>query len=158
METTPQVVEAKGTLTAAIHLTIPRSRMPQVFGPALAEILAVLGAQDIAPAGPFFAHHVSMTPGVFDFALCVPVATSVTPAGRVVPGELPAMRVVRTVHHGPYEGLAEAWGAFDAWIAEAGLRTRPDLVERYVVHPNADPDPAAWRTELNRPLADQPTT
>ncbi|WP_431284096.1 GyrI-like domain-containing protein [Humitalea sp. 24SJ18S-53] len=150
---TPHLADAAGMQTAAIHLTIPRDKMPEVFGPAVGEILATLAAQGIDPAGPFFAHHFSMTPGVFDFALGVPVETPVRPEGRVAPGELPAMRVARTVHYGPYEGLPASWGAFDAWIAAQGLSTRQNLIERYVVHPNADPDPAAWRTELNRPLA-----
>lgn len=38
------------------------------------------------------------------------------------------------------------------WIEANGHRPAPDLWERYVAGPESSPDPAAWRTELNRPL------
>jgi effector-binding domain-containing protein len=60
--------------------------------------------------------------------------------------------VARTVYHGDYEGLHGAWGEFEAWIAESGHTSAADLWERYVVGPESSPDPANWRTELNRPL------
>jgi effector-binding domain-containing protein len=59
---------------------------------------------------------------------------------------------VRTVYHGGYEGLPSAWAEFDAWIASEGLAIGPDLWEVYVTGPESGPDPAIWRTELNRPL------
>ena len=58
-----------------------------------------------------------------------------------------------TVYHGPYEGLPEAWGEFMDWIEKSGLSTAPDLYECYLTNPEENPDPATWRTELNRPLA-----
>jgi effector-binding domain-containing protein len=62
------------------------------------------------------------------------------------------MRVARTVYRGPYEGLGTAWGEFNAWIAANGHTPAPDLWECYVAGPESSPDPATWRTELNRPL------
>jgi hypothetical protein len=46
----------------------------------------------------------------------VPVSAPVTAVGRVYPGERPAIKVVRTVYHGPYEGLGSAWGEFSGWL------------------------------------------
>jgi effector-binding domain-containing protein len=60
--------------------------------------------------------------------------------------------VARVVYRGPYEGLGAAWGEFDAWIAANGHKPGTDLWECYVAGPESSPDPAAWRTELNRPL------
>jgi hypothetical protein len=40
------------------------------------------------------------------------------------------------------------------WIATAGHHPAADLWENYLVHPDSNPDPTAWRTELNRPLLD----
>ena len=93
-----------------------------------------------------------MSPGVFDFELGVPVASSVQASGRVTPGALPAARVARTVYSGPYEGLPAAWGAFTAWMEANGCEQAEDLWEVYAVGPQASPDPANWRTELTRPL------
>ena len=73
--------------------------------------------------------------------------------GRVENGELPAATVARTVYHGDYDGLGEAWGAFGEWMAEAGHAAASNLWESYVTGPESGPDPAGWQTELNRPLA-----
>jgi effector-binding domain-containing protein len=93
-----------------------------------------------------------MDPDTFDFEIGVPVTAPVTAAGRVQPGQLLATRVARTVFHGEYEGLGAAWGEFDAWIAAEGHTPGADLWECYVAGPESNPDPATWRTELNRPL------
>ena len=138
---------------AFIHLTVPRSEIRTVMGPGLAELHAVLAAQDATPSGPWFTHHRRMDPSVFDFEICLPVSRPIVPSGRVQAGCLPAATVAQTVLHGPYEGLGEAWGQLESWIAAQGHRSAPDLWERYVVGPETSADPADWRTELNRPLA-----
>ena len=77
---------------------------------------------------------------------------AMTATGRVQPGQWPAVRVVRTVHHGPCEGLPDAWEEFMGWIETQRHTPAPDLWECYLTNPDSDPDPANWRTELNRPL------
>ncbi len=149
---TPQIVLTTTQLTALIHLTLSREEMREVFGACVGELLAAIQAQGIAPAGPVFTHHLRRPTDTFDFELCVPVATPVTAAGRVQPGTWPAMRVARTIYHGPYEGLPEAWGDFMDWMDAQGLQQAEDLWEGYVTGPHSEPDPAGWRTELNRPL------
>lgn len=149
---TPQIVQTTARTTAFIHLTVTLEEMMQVFGPTIGELMAELAAQGIAPAGPVFAHHLRGPTDTFDFELSVPVATPVAAAGRVQPGEWPAMRVAQTIHHGPYEGLPEAWGEFMDWIAAHGHTPAEDLFEAYLTDPGSHPDPVTWRTELNRPL------
>jgi effector-binding domain-containing protein len=149
---TPQITNTTVQLTALIHLTVPREEIQKVMGPGLGELRAALAAQGITPAGPWFTHHLRIDPALFDFEICVPVTTPVAPSGRMKPGQLPATRVARTVYHGPYEGLGAAWGEFDAWIAAQGYTPGPDLWECYLTGPELNPDPATWRTQLNRPL------
>ena len=148
----PQIVQTTTQLTAFIHLTLSREEMPKVFGACVGELLAAIQAQAIAPAGPVFTHHLRGPTDTFDFELCVPVATPVAAAGREQPGTWPAMRVARTIYHGHYEGLPEAWGDFMDWMETQGLQQAEDLWECYVTGPHSEPDPASWRTELNRPL------
>jgi effector-binding domain-containing protein len=150
----PQITRITAQLTARIHLTVPRAEMRDVMGPGLGEVRAAVAAQGIAAVGPWFTHHLRTDPDVFDFEICVPVTGPVVATGRVKPGEWPAMTVARTVYHGGYEGLGDAWGEFMAWIEAEGHRPGPDLWERYAAGPEAGPDPATWRTELNRPLLD----
>ena len=149
---TPWIEQTEPATAAVIRLTLPRDQMMRLFGPAVGELMAVLASQGIAPAGPVFAHHLKMSPGLFDFELGVPVAAPVQPSGRVNPGELPAARVARTIYSGPYEGLPRAWGAFTAWMEANGCEQADDLWEVYTVGPQASPDPADWRTQLTRPL------
>jgi effector-binding domain-containing protein len=149
---TPRIVQSPAVTAALIRLTIPREQIREVMGPGIGEIMATISAQGIAPAGPWFTHHLRMDPGVFDFEIGVPVAAKVAPSGRVLPGERRAATVARTVYHGPYEGLGTAWGEFEAWIKAAGHTPAEDLWEVYAVGPESGNDPAGWRTELNRPL------
>jgi effector-binding domain-containing protein len=152
MITHPSIAQTKAQHTAFIPLTIAKHEIQQVMGPGISELMSTLAAQGIAPAGPWFTHHRRMLPDSWDFEISAPVAAPVTPAGRVKPGQWPAMRVARTVYQGPYEGLGEAWGAFLKWIESNGHRSAPDLYECYAAGPESSPDPAQWRTELIKPL------
>ncbi|MDB6080494.1 MAG: AraC family transcriptional regulator [Akkermansiaceae bacterium] len=147
---TPEIAETTRKLTAIVPIRTPREKMGEVMGPGVEELFGTLAAQRIEPVGPWFTHHLEITPEEFNFEICIETATEVTPAGRVKPGEWPAMKVVRTVYHGPYEGLGEAWGEFDPATAALGLKTATDLWEVYVVNPATTSDPAEFRTQLNR--------
>ncbi len=86
----PQITQTTAQLAAVIRLTIPRSEIQNAMGSGIGELMTTLAAQGIAPTGPWYSHHLRMDPGIFDFEIGVPVSAPVTPAGRVVPGELPA--------------------------------------------------------------------
>ena len=150
----PEIVHTAAQLTATIHLSIPRAEIQQVMGPAMGEVISTLAAQGIVPAGPMFSHHFRMTPDRFDFEVGVPVAMPIVAAGRVKPALLPAVKVARTIYHGPYEELGNAWGEFCSWLSAQGLTPAEDLWECYVTGPEASSDPSNWQTELNRPLLD----
>jgi len=149
---TPHITKTAIQLAAAIRLTIPRAEIRKVMGPGLNEVRAAIEAQGIASVGPWFTHHLRIEPDIFDFEICVPVAVPLVASGRVKPSQLPATTVARTIYRGAYEGLPAAWGQFDAWITANGHARAPDLWECYVAGPESSPDPATWRTELNRPL------
>jgi effector-binding domain-containing protein len=149
---TPQITKTAVQPAAVIRLTIPREEIRNVMGPAIGELMAAVTAQGIGPAGPVFSHHLRMDPASFDFEVGVPVTKPVTTVGRVKSGQLPAATVARTVYHGDYEGLGGAWGEFSRWIAANGHTPAADLWECYVAGPQSNPDPATFRTQLNRPL------
>lgn len=138
---------------AGLRLTIPKAEIQRAMGPGLETVHAALAAQGVAPAGPWFTHHFRIDPLSWDFEIGVPVARPIAPAGGVTPSAWPAMRVAHATLRGGYERLAAAWGAVDAWIATEGFAPRADRFEVYAVGPEVGPDPAAWRTELIRPLA-----
>ena len=149
----PEIIMTNVQEAAVIRLTIPRSEMMKVFGPAVGELMAALAAQGVEPVGAVFAHHLKMSPDAFDFELGVKVSAPVKATCRVKAGQLPAVKVARTVYSGPYEGLPSAWGEFDKWMRANGHEQAENLWEVYSVGPQSSPDPANWRTELNRLLA-----
>lgn len=152
MSLTPVILQTQAHAAAVIHITTPRAQMMKVFGPAVGELMSALAAQGVEPVGAVFAHHRKVSPDTFDFELGVQVSGSIKAVGRMKPGELPAAEVARTIYSGPYEGLQSAWGEFDAWIKANGHKKAQSLWELYSVGPQSTPDPAGWRTELNRPL------
>jgi len=149
----PHITQTSALPAAVIRITVPRSELQAAMGPGYTELMETLAAQGIPPAGAWFTHHLRMDPEVFDFYIGAPVAAPITPRGRVQPRELPAALVARTVYHGPYEGLPDAWGEFDVWITAQGLSPAPGLWEVYQFGPESGADPAAYRTQLSRPLA-----
>src|SRR6266850_1423943 len=128
MISTPQIIQTDAQEAAVIRLTIPRSEMMKVFGPAIRELMAALAAQGVEPVGAVFAHHLKMSPDIFDFELGVQVSSPAKATGRVKPGQLPAVKVARAVYSGPYEGLPSAWGEFDKWMRANGRDHRSSSV------------------------------
>ncbi len=151
---TPIILQTAAQKVARVHLTVPRAEIQHVMMPGLNEIKAVLEDQGIKPTGPWFTHHLQMSPEVFDFEICLPVDTSIKAVGRVQAGEIPSVRAARTVYHGDFEGLGDAWGQFMDWIETNHHRSAPDLLETYLAGPESSPDPANWATQLTRPLLD----
>ncbi|MEZ5395935.1 MAG: GyrI-like domain-containing protein [Bryobacterales bacterium] len=150
---TPKIVEVSAQLVAVIRLTIPRSEIRSVMGPAIGEVMAAAHrAQDIGPAGPLFAHHFQIDPETFDFEVGVPVGRAGRRVGRVEAGELPACTVAQALYRGDYERLGEAWRELDRWIEANGHTPAEDRWEVYIAGPGSSPSPAHWITELNRPL------
>src|SRR5258705_6257737 len=112
----PHIVKTEAELTAAIGLPIPRAEIQSVMGPAIAEVMAAIAAQGIAPAGPVFSHHLRMDPDTFDFEVGVPVMAPVSATGRVKASQLPAVTVARAVYHRSYVRLGSAPGEVIRWM------------------------------------------
>ena len=151
---TPRIARNEAEATAVIRIEVPRAEIQKVMEPAITEVLEVLRAQGVQPAGPLLSYHRSMDPAVFNFEVGYPVSIDVRPSRRVVPSSLPAATVARTVYHGGYEGLGAAWGELFEWMKAEGHEPGPNLWERYFTGPEAGPDTSRWRTELNRAVVE----
>ncbi|RYD32473.1 MAG: AraC family transcriptional regulator [Verrucomicrobiaceae bacterium] len=143
------IIQTEVQPAAVIHLNIPRDEIQTMMGPAITEVIEAVTSQGIGPAGPVFAHHFGMEPGIFNFHVGVPVHGPVTPAGRVKAAELPDAKVARTIYTGPYEGLGEAWERFVDQLQAGGYQLGPSLWERYLTDPSQVPDASHYQTELN---------
>jgi effector-binding domain-containing protein len=152
MLSTPEIVTTTSVSAASIKLKVPGSEIMTHMGPGITEVYATLAAQVITPAGPWFTHHFKAPGAFFDFEICVPVATPVTPSGRVVMTTIPAAKVARATYTGPYEGLGGGWGELMTWIKGQNLATEDALWEIYAKGPESGPDAANYATILHKPL------
>lgn len=141
----PTIVQTEALSAAVIHFTVAKNKIQEVMGPGLKELRDTLTAQGIEPTGPWFTHHLTLDPSRWDFAIGLPISATIKPQGRVKAGELPALTVARTVYHGGYEGLGNAWGELMSWIEAQGHVAASSLWEVYL-------DEKPHRTELTRPL------
>lgn len=67
-------------------------------------------------------------------------------------GTLPGGEVAATWHAGPYDTLAAAYGALEAWMEEQDRKPAGAPWEVYRTDPGETPDPAAWKTEVLWPI------
>ena len=106
----PLITRSFAQSLAVLHQTVPRAEIRNVMGPGLVEVRNVVAAQGIEITGPWLTHHLRMDPEVFDFEICLPVASPIVAAGRVKPGISHAAWVAQTVYQGGYEGLGVGVG------------------------------------------------
>ena len=109
---TPQIVQTETLIMAKLYAKVPTSQIQTEMGKLVQEVIGEVQKQGVAITGPWFMHHFQRPVDFFDFEVCMPVATRIQPTGRVLPGEWPAMKVIRTFYRGNYSGLPAAWGEF----------------------------------------------
>ncbi|MCB9184930.1 MAG: GyrI-like domain-containing protein [Flavobacteriales bacterium] len=149
MITPPEVIRTKEIATAVIPLVVPGRDMPKYMDPAIQELIKTITGQGIQITGPMFSYHHRRPSDTFDFEIGFPVSGAVKPEGRVINGKLPAVKVVRSVYQGPYEGLAQAWPELQTWVRTNGHGETGRFWESYLTNPEEVKDPKDYRTELN---------
>lgn len=149
MNTTPELITTRKTATAMIRLVIPCQDMGEHMDLAVQEVLKVIAGQGVPITGPMFCHHHRKPDDTFDFEIGFPVGHAIREEGRVKNGVLPAVRVVRSVYQGPYEGLTQAWQAMQRWAREHGYGETGIFRECYLNDPEEVSGPEEYRTELN---------
>lgn len=147
-----EVKEVDVQHTMTIRVTVKRSELGDTFGIILPEVWAHLQKLGTTPVGPPFALYHSFSADSVDVEGGMPVATATEGAGRVKSSQLPAGHVAATWHVGPYDSLAEAYTALDAWVEEQGREAAGAPWEIYWTDPKEVPDPARWRTEVFQPI------
>lgn len=137
---------------AIISAEVPPAELPKTIGEAMCEIEAHLTEAGVEIAGPPFVRYLGFGPGPLKAEIGFPVLRPAPHVGRMYPGRLPGGRVASIVHIGPYETLEQTYGKLQAWLAEAGIQGTGPMWEVYWSDPEAEPDPATWRTEILLPL------
>lgn len=157
-----EIVALEPQTTAAVRIQQPMAELDLAaafdrFLPLIGDWLTAQGAE---AAGPPFGRYHAFGPDTVDVEIGFPVASrppgvaplASLPAGDVGISELPGGPVARTVHRGPYDGLAATYDALHDWIhAQPGYDDGPGPWESYLDDVR-QVDLAAARTEVIWPL------
>ena len=147
-----QIVECPEQRTAAVRERVPMMELTAFFSRAFEETMAVLQAQGLHPIGAPFGKYYGRPNATVDVEAGFPVASAITPDGRVAPGILPGGRAVEAVHIGPYDTMERTYAEIEDYFAKENLEPDSVMWESYLTDPGAEPDPAKWRTEIFWPV------
>lgn len=114
-----ELVQLQPQPVAIVRAHVTVADIPMFIGGAFGEVIQTLSGQGLAPAGPPFGRYVPVGDG-FDVEAGFPATGLLTPAGRVVAGELPGGPAARVLHTGDYGGVAAAYDATSEWVAAHG--------------------------------------
>jgi effector-binding domain-containing protein len=143
------VGEVAARPTAVVAATTTWREFPRLWQPMLDEVWACLRVGGVTSGcRNVMRYRDDMSNGALNVEVGVLLTTPCVLTGRVVASELPAARVARTVHIGPYAELGAAHQAVLTWCAAEGLRTTGTRWEIYGPHDPAEP----W-TEISYELA-----
>lgn len=142
MERKVELAMAAETPTAVIAATTTWERFPTQWKEMLDHVWAFLRDTDLRTDG----HNVMLyKDDVPNVEVGVQVTRPFTPIGPVIPSRLPAGRVVRTVHRGPYDRLGDSHRAVLGWCAEQGLALAGP---RWEIYGDWREDPKELETEV----------
>ena len=115
-------------------------------------IVAALGEQGLAPAGPATAVYHGMPTSTVDVTAGFPVTgPAVAPDGLVL-STSPDGAAVTTVYVGPYDGMTRTYDEIATWMQANNLTPRTEMWEEFLTGAQTDPNPATWQTRIVFPL------
>ena len=135
-----------------LHEVVPVEALPEYFGRAFAAAAGWLGRRGLAPAGPPTALYRGPVTETTDVTAGFAMPEGHESADGLTVVTLPAGPAAVAVHVGPYDEMTTTWGALQAWITDRGATPAALAWEEYLVGPDAEPDPALWRTRCVWPL------
>jgi effector-binding domain-containing protein len=143
-----QVIHHDEQPTAGIREQVPIGELTTFFGRAFRDTMAYLQSRGVSPVGPPFGKYYG-TPGeTVDVEAGFPVDTAIDRSADVIPGSLPAGKVVEILHVGPYDTMHRSYSELERYFIDAGLEPGSIMWESYLSDPETAPDPASWRTQV----------
>lgn len=119
--------------------------------PKVVQALAAAGVElDGAPSGIYFTWD--ETTQTTDFAAAFPVKSKVELKGFST-FEVPAGTRLSVDYYGPYEKIAPAHEAIDAYIHRNKWQPGAMAIEEYITDPGLEPNPAKWLTKVMYPVS-----
>jgi effector-binding domain-containing protein len=135
-----EIVTTERRPTAVVRIKAKMSELREAQQPSrarLAEVLPTLGVSQLEHSCTLWRPPVD---GVLDMEPGVLVSGAFSPAGDVVPSELPAGRVAYFLLRGSFEGLPGAWKTLLDWCAAEKLPLAGINWEIYGPSEGVEPD------------------
>ena len=147
-----QIAEHSEQATAAVRAQVPMAELADFFSHAFADIMAALQDQGVQPVGPPFGKYYGQPGALVDVEAGFPVPGVIAPAGNVVPGSLPAGRIVEATHLGSFDTLANTYADIESFFSENKLKPSEVMWENYLADPETEQSPEHARTQICWPV------
>ncbi len=131
----------------------PHAAIAETLGRLLPAVFGYVTQNGIAMMGPPMTLYTHWGPGLVTMRGGLAVAPGTEGAGDTQAAVLPAGRLAVTIHTGPYDGLADAHAAIEAYVHAQGLEPNGPPREVYLTDPGEVPDPKDWKTQVAWPVA-----
>src|SRR5262245_50643874 len=140
-ETAVEVVAVAAHQCMALRTIVPMSEldMGAVFDDFATRLSSYAAQRTLEPAGPAYARYREFGPELADVEIGVPVDADLSELAALQPdsvigvSELPAGRVARLLHLGPYDQLGSVYRRLESYLAEEGLTAASAPWESYLV-------------------------
>jgi effector-binding domain-containing protein len=151
--TDPEIVDLERQEAVAVRGEVAVAELPTFFERAFHEAAEAAAASGAEIVGPPFGFYPEMPTETVTVEAGFPVSTAVGNHGNAHRLVLPAGRAVQVLHIGPFDTLAQTYDELASWMADRGVEPAAVMWECYLSDPEADPDPASWRTQIVWPIA-----
>ncbi|MCU7729417.1 universal stress protein [Actinoplanes sp. KI2] len=131
--------------------TVAMADLAGFFGRTIPLVAAEFQRHGITPAGPATAVYTNEVHQIFQVTVGFPVDGEPPDIGGLTAEHLPAGRVVRAEHVGPYRTLPSMYAALSAWFADHARVPPSRMWEEYLVGPGTV-DESEYRTRVVYPL------
>lgn len=114
----------------------------QAMGDAFGQVMGVVKAHDIQPAGPPMSVYLTYDPNTLTFRAGMPIAKAdmSKASGGVAADVVPAGRALHFVHTGPYAKLRDTYGLAMQHLQANSLEMRAPTWEVYIDDPAETPE------------------
>lgn len=139
MFTECEVIEQSPQPVLSIRTRTVVQNLPQLIGEAygkIAQYLYELGAQ---PAGEPFVGYFNLDMQDLDVEIGFPVAAELPGKGEIQSSEFPGGKHAQCVYTGPYQEMAPAYDAMNAWLQEHHYEVTGVSYEFYLNSPQEVP-------------------
>lgn len=116
------------------------SKLPEEIGRAYGMIAMYMQEMGEQPKEAPYTAYYNMDMENLDIEMGFPVSKPIEGRGEIKFGEIPEGRYVEGMYRGPYSGIAAAYDAISAWMAEKGLTPTGTAYEYYFNTPGQVPD------------------